>query len=126
MAARTNSGAICRQGPHHGAQKSTSTGTLVRETKESNELSSSSVTEASSNGVLQPPHFGPWCMRAASTRFCARHFGQATWTNSGAALATVVGVLIEVPLVLALVRFCLKTQHWFPESADAGEARATR
>ena len=35
--------------------------------------------------------------------------------SSGAALATVVGVLIEVPLMLALVRFCLKTQSWFPE-----------
>ena len=34
--------------------------------------------------------------------------------SSGAALATVVGVLIEVPLMLALVRFCVKTQHWFP------------
>jgi ACR3 family arsenite transporter len=35
--------------------------------------------------------------------------------SSGAALATVVGVLIEVPLMLGLVRFCLKTQSWFPE-----------
>lgn len=34
--------------------------------------------------------------------------------SSGAALATVVGVLIEVPLMLALVRLCLKTQSWFP------------
>lgn len=33
--------------------------------------------------------------------------------NSGAALATVVGVLIEVPVMLALVKICLKTQHWF-------------
>lgn len=32
---------------------------------------------------------------------------------SGAALATVVGVLIEVPLMLLLVRFCLRTRHWF-------------
>jgi ACR3 family arsenite transporter len=28
-------------------------------------------------------------------------------------LATVVGVLIEVPLMLWIVRICLKTQHWF-------------
>lgn len=34
--------------------------------------------------------------------------------SSGAALATVVGVLIEVPLMLALVRFCVRTQGWFP------------
>jgi len=33
--------------------------------------------------------------------------------SSGAALATVVGVLIEVPVMLMLVRICLKTQRWF-------------
>ncbi len=33
--------------------------------------------------------------------------------SSGAALATVVGVLIEVPIMLGLVRFCLHTRHWF-------------
>lgn len=36
--------------------------------------------------------------------------------SSGAALATVVGVLIEVPVMLLLVRFCLKTQRWFKPS----------
>jgi ACR3 family arsenite transporter len=34
--------------------------------------------------------------------------------SSGAALATVVGVLIEVPVMLMLVKLCLKTQGWFP------------
>jgi len=33
--------------------------------------------------------------------------------SSGAALATVVGVLIEVPVMLMLVRICLNTRHWF-------------
>lgn len=33
--------------------------------------------------------------------------------DSGAALATVVGVLIEVPVMLGLVKICLRTQHWF-------------
>ncbi|MCP4219892.1 MAG: ACR3 family arsenite efflux transporter [bacterium] len=33
--------------------------------------------------------------------------------SSGAALATVVGVLIEVPVMLMLVKICLKTKHWF-------------
>jgi ACR3 family arsenite transporter len=33
--------------------------------------------------------------------------------SSGAALATVIGVLIEVPVMLMLVRICLKTTHWF-------------
>jgi len=34
--------------------------------------------------------------------------------SSGAALATVVGVLIEVPVMLLLVRFCLRTKAAFP------------
>jgi ACR3 family arsenite transporter len=38
--------------------------------------------------------------------------------RSGAALATVVGVLIEVPLMLLIVKFCLKTKHWFPEQQE--------
>jgi ACR3 family arsenite transporter len=33
--------------------------------------------------------------------------------SSGAALATVVGVLIEVPVMLMLVRICLRTEEWF-------------
>jgi len=33
--------------------------------------------------------------------------------SSGAALATVVGVLIEVPVMLMLVRICLRTKGWF-------------
>ena len=35
--------------------------------------------------------------------------------NSGAALATVVGVLVEVPVMLSLVAFANRTQHWFPK-----------
>ncbi|MBP0018253.1 MAG: ACR3 family arsenite efflux transporter [Cyanobacteria bacterium SBLK] len=34
--------------------------------------------------------------------------------NSGAALATVVGVLIEVPVMLVLVELCKRTAFWFP------------
>ena len=33
--------------------------------------------------------------------------------SSGAALATVVGVLIEVPVMLLLVLICKRTAHWF-------------
>ncbi len=33
--------------------------------------------------------------------------------SSGAALATVVGVLIEVPVMLMLVKLCLRTKGWF-------------
>jgi ACR3 family arsenite transporter len=36
--------------------------------------------------------------------------------SSGAALATVVGVLIEVPVMLMLVKICLKTPHWFSQA----------
>ena len=42
--------------------------------------------------------------------------------SSGAALATVVGVLIEVPVMLLLVRICLRTQRWFPPSAAPPDA----
>ncbi len=45
--------------------------------------------------------------------------------GSGAALATVVGVLIEVPVMLMLVRVCLRTRGWFAGGQDmpATEAR---
>ena len=33
--------------------------------------------------------------------------------HSGAALATVVGVLVEVPVMLSLVYFVNRTRHWF-------------
>ena len=33
--------------------------------------------------------------------------------HSGAALATVVGVLVEVPVMLSLVAFANRTRHWF-------------
>lgn len=35
--------------------------------------------------------------------------------ESGAALATVVGVLVEVPVMLSVCNFCNRTRHWFPE-----------
>lgn len=34
--------------------------------------------------------------------------------HSGAALATVVGVLVEVPVMLSLVAIANRTRHWFP------------
>jgi len=36
--------------------------------------------------------------------------------NSGAALATVIGPLMEVPLMLSLVKFSLRTRHLFPRN----------
>jgi ACR3 family arsenite transporter len=41
--------------------------------------------------------------------------------GSGAALATVVGVLVEVPVMLSVCKVCLVTKHWFgPASTAAG------
>jgi len=39
--------------------------------------------------------------------------------DSGAALATVVGVLVEVPVMLSVCAACNRTRHWFPSSAGA-------
>ncbi|TAJ22982.1 MAG: ACR3 family arsenite efflux transporter, partial [Nitrospirae bacterium] len=39
--------------------------------------------------------------------------------GSGAALATVVGVLVEVPVMLSVCAFCNKTRDWFPVEARA-------
>jgi ACR3 family arsenite transporter len=35
--------------------------------------------------------------------------------GSGAALATVVGVLVEVPVMLSVCAVCNRTRHWFPD-----------
>ncbi|WP_051062419.1 ACR3 family arsenite efflux transporter [Ilumatobacter nonamiensis] len=43
--------------------------------------------------------------------------------GSGAALATVVGVLIEVPVMLSLVAFANRTKGWFPASSESTDAR---
>jgi ACR3 family arsenite transporter len=36
--------------------------------------------------------------------------------GSGAALAAVVGVLVEVPVMLSVCAFCNRTRHWFPDA----------
>lgn len=42
-------------------------------------------------------------------------------TSSAAALATTVGVLTEVPVMLILVKIANKTQHWFPNSKSVAD-----
>jgi ACR3 family arsenite transporter len=37
--------------------------------------------------------------------------------ESGAALACVVGVLVEVPVMLSVCSICNRTRHWFPSRA---------
>lgn len=46
--------------------------------------------------------------------------------NSGAALATVVGVLIEVPVMLMLVSICKRTAFWFPREPEKASLRDPR
>ena len=67
--------------------------------------------------ALKLPHniAAPACMIATSNFFelavavAISLFG----LNSGAALATVVGVLVEVPVMLTLVAMVNRTRHWF-------------
>jgi arsenite transporter len=69
--------------------------------------------------VMQLPHriAAPACMIGTSNFFelavavAISLFG----LHSGAALATVVGVLVEVPVMLSLVALANRTRHWFPE-----------
>lgn len=46
--------------------------------------------------------------------------------HSGAALVTVVGVLVEVPVMLSLVALANRTQHWFPAAPGSPEPPADR
>ena len=40
--------------------------------------------------------------------------------GSGAALATVVGVLVEVPVMLSVCSMCNRTRDWFPQEETVG------
>jgi len=46
--------------------------------------------------------------------------------TSGATLATVVGVLIEVPVMLSVCSFCDRTRAWFPQRDRPGTKAASR
>jgi arsenite transporter len=40
--------------------------------------------------------------------------------NSGAALATVVGVLVEVPVMLSVCRVCNGSRTWYQQAVVSG------
>jgi len=46
--------------------------------------------------------------------------------GSGAALATVVGVLVEVPVMLSVCAFCNRTRSWFDEGAASSSSATGR
>ena len=66
--------------------------------------------------ALKLPHniAAPACMISTSNFFELAVAVSLFGLQSGAALATVVGVLVEVPVMLSLVAFANRTRHWFP------------
>ncbi len=68
----------------------------------------------------------PHCIAAPSGMIGASNFFELSVAvaialfgpTSPVALATIVGVLVEVPVMLTLVKFANKTKHWFPESNE--------
>ncbi len=77
-AACSNWGAIARHGPHHAAQKSTTTGSSLRVTKRSKRESSIAAGLPSSKALPHLPHTGSSRARAASRRLAVLQLGQMT------------------------------------------------
>ncbi|MNV53422.1 hypothetical protein D3C71_1455680 [compost metagenome] len=75
-AACAKAGAIWRQGPHQGAQKSTSTGMWLRATWRSNESPSSSSGTPANKGLWHLPQSGAWARSASCTRLVVWQWGQ--------------------------------------------------
>lgn len=68
---------MMRHGPHHAAQKSTTTGSSVPATKVSKFSSVSSIGAAESRALPQRPHTGSSPSRSSGTRLVERQWGQA-------------------------------------------------
>ncbi len=68
---------------------------------------------AAPGGMIGASNFFELAVAAAISLFGAA---------SPVVLATIVGVLVEVPLMLALVRIANKTRHWFPAEELQDEA----
>src|SRR5712691_6991271 len=75
-AARSKPGAMAWHGPHHSAQKSTTTGSSVRVTAASKVASLTGTGLPSASGALHLPHTGPSASRSAGTRLRVEHPGQ--------------------------------------------------
>jgi arsenite transporter len=79
-------------------------------------------------------HFGvAWCVAAPAALIGASNFFELAVAaaislfglNSGAALATVVGVLVEVPVMLSVVKIVKASRGWYEAGAKANpEAEA--
>ncbi|ACI94844.1 arsenical-resistance protein [Afipia carboxidovorans OM5] len=82
-------------------------------------------------------HFGvAWCVAAPAALIGASNFFELAvaaaislfGVNSGAALATVVGVLVEVPAMLSVVKIVQMSRGWYesrlPEKAKSAEVRS--
>ena len=71
-----------------------------------------------------------WCVAAPAALIGASNFFELAVAaaislfglNSGAALATVVGVLVEVPVMLSVVHLVKLSRGWYEAGAEAGVA----
>ena len=72
-----------------------------------------------------------WCVAAPAALIGASNFFELAVAaaislfglNSGAALATVVGVLVEVPVMLSVVKIVKSTRGWYENGAVEGAAK---
>ena len=68
------------------------------------------ITGTSTRGPMTAAKAAPEWIPKTDTATAIALYGP----GSGAALATVVGVLVEVPVMLSVCSFCNRTRHWFP------------
>jgi ACR3 family arsenite transporter len=71
-----------------------------------------------------------WCVAAPAALIGASNFFELAVVaislfglNSGAALATVVGVLVEVPVMLSVVRIVKASRDWYEQGASFDNSR---
>jgi ACR3 family arsenite transporter len=70
------------------------------------------VIVGASGALIRASNFFELAVAVANTLF---------GLGSGAALATVVGVLVEVPVMLSVCNVCNRTRGWFGRVALCGE-----